>query len=209
MKSMAPMRARLHAPLASPATTNTTAKARETQAATVVAFRWPSRGARRARKMRPPSMGRAGTRLNTPMPRLRAAPKARRSTGPRSAKLSSAPARWAATPKAPARVKDTAGPAAAIRSSWVGVRGDSTMRAMPPRMCRSMLAMRMRKRCATTACPSSWRSTEPNRSTAAGAPIHPSWTNMSATTTRRLTWRRTGIPLITAIWSALNISGPS
>ena len=54
----------------------------------------------------------------------------------------------------------TTGPAIATRNSCPGVRVSPRMRATPPNSQRSIPAMPMPFRIATTACPSSWSTTE-------------------------------------------------
>ena len=96
-------------------------------AATSVARARPSHPLSRARKTRPPSIGKAGIRLNTASTTFVARTCQRNEAGEPMAQAATP-----TTPKASAIATLTAGPASAIRSSGPAERGIRSSRATPP-----------------------------------------------------------------------------
>ena len=137
----------------------------------VAAVRSPVRFQAIARTTRPPSIGKAGSRLKTRTKKLIEASQAniattpeirsavlKRSAWPRASLNSDQPA--AITPartisRAIARV--TTGPPIATLNSVPGLSDSRSMRATPPKIQSWMLEMPIPLRIATTAWPSSWR----------------------------------------------------
>jgi hypothetical protein len=146
---------------ASAATNSTPAMIRPTRTASSVAESQSRLRARNARSRRPPSMGKAGIRLNAPWITFARA-KVTHSPNPGSPSTCSRSS--TSTPR-PARAKLTAGPATATRPSILEFSGISVMRAMPPRGQKVMSTTRMPKLRATRLCPSSCSSTQPKTST--------------------------------------------
>ena len=113
--------------------------------------------------MRPPSMGNPGTRLKTPRVRLM------NPSHPTNALICS----WL-TPRSinsskPPMSRLLSGPAPAISASSRGPFGSLSMTAAPPKMKRVMDVVRTPKRRATSACESSWASTDPKKRSAVAA----------------------------------------
>ncbi len=128
----------------------------------VALVRLPVRIHTRLARIRPPSSGAAGSRLNSArapltIARYMAMPVITFSKG--SWSLPNARA-----PKTRAAITLTAGPAAAIRSSSPAVVGSRRSRATPPSSQRVMPSTSMPARRATTEWPSSWARIDPKNS---------------------------------------------
>jgi len=96
------------------------------------------------RSTRPPSMGNAGTRLNSSMTRL---PNRRNSGSPCSARANACSGVTPLTSRnvasAVARITFTPGPASATTSSWVGFSGMRSSCATPPNGSSTILRVAM------------------------------------------------------------------
>ena len=80
---------------------------------------------------------------------------------------------WASSATAPnsaARARLTSGPAMAMRNSAPALLGSRVISATPPKKKRVMARTGTLLRRAKKACPSSWASTEPKKSTLVSAP---------------------------------------
>ena len=144
-----------------------------------------------ARAIRPPSSGKAGTRLNTSSSTLAETRKlSHSSNGPVASVRSSRAA--SQNPPAPSSAIDaseptttisnvTSGPAAATRNSWPGVEVSRLIFITPPKKKRSMPATSIPSRRAASAWPSSCSRIEPKKPKAVRtATMKPCWSSPSS-----------------------------
>ena len=118
-----------------------------------------------ARRMRPPSSGKPGTRLNTPTMRLMT------TRYPATAWNAAEPSsRRSSARQSPAIAKLVSGPTMAINISARGVGGSASSCETPPNTCNVMPPTGTSWSSAARACESSCRKTDAKRSTAARAP---------------------------------------
>ena len=150
------------------------AKTRPSLAAKRVAeVRFPVRHQAIARTIRPPSIGKAGSRLKTRTRRLIIASQATIASTPEmpaslstSAALRNSSQPAAAMPIAVSTTtiaRVTSGPATATLNSVAGLSDSRSIRAMPPKIQSWMLEMPIPLRRATKAWPSSCRTIEPKK----------------------------------------------